>query len=236
MNKPATSGFTCPLCGQTKGPAAAVRGDVVHGPTAQLMLEEHPGWTQDQPVCRDCLNRYRSRYVENVLREDKGELTALEQEVVQSLREHELLSQNTNDEFDRAQTAGARVADRIASFGGSWSFILIFLSVLALWIGINAVHLFRHPFDPFPFILLNLVLSCVAAIQAPVIMMSQNRQEARDRLRAEHDYQVNLKAELEIRNLQSKLDQLLSRQWERLLEIQRIQTELLEELAERRRR
>jgi len=100
-----------------------------------------------------------------------------------------------------------------------------------IWIALNSVLLLRRPFDPYPFILLNLVLSCLAAIQAPVIMMSQNRQESKDRLRSQHDYRVNLKAELEIRQLHDKIDHLLSHQWERLVEIQQIQIDLLSELA-----
>lgn len=109
----------------------------------------------------------------------------------------------------------------------------LFGTILLAWIGINsAVLLWKPPFDPYPFILLNLVLSCLAAVQAPVIMMSQNRQEAKDRFRAEYDYQINLKAELEIRHLHEKIDHLLSRQWERLVEIQQIQMELMTELAE----
>jgi len=123
---------------------------------------------------------------------------------------------------------GERVADRVAEFGGSWSFIVLFWTVLGGWIILNSVSLLTHPFDPYPYILLNLVLSCLAAIQAPIIMMSQNRQEARDRLRAEHDYGVNLKAELEIRHLVARIDQLVTHQWQRLLEIQRLQLELLE--------
>ena len=114
---------------------------------------------------------------------------------------------------------GEALADRIATFGGSWKFIIVFGSVLGTWIVINALVLRAKPFDPYPFILLNLILSCLAAIQAPVIMMSQNRQEAKDRLRSEHDYRINLKAELEIRHLHEKLDHLLSHQWERLAEI-----------------
>ncbi len=118
----------------------------------------------------------------------------------------------------------------MAVFGGSWSFILCFGAVLLVWIAVNSIAVLRQPFDPYPYILLNLVLSCLAAMQAPIIMMSQNRQEAKDRMRAEHDYQVNLKAELEIRHLTWKMDQLLNHQWQRLLEIQKIQTELMEEL------
>jgi uncharacterized membrane protein len=123
------------------------------------------------------------------------------------------------------------MADHLASFGGSWTFIIIFGSILLMWIGLNSLLLLKKPFDPYPFILLNLVLSCLAAIQAPVIMMSQNRQEAKDRLRSQYDYQVNLKAELEIRHLHDKIDHLLSNQWERLVEIQQIQIDLLSELA-----
>jgi uncharacterized membrane protein len=119
----------------------------------------------------------------------------------------------------------------MAEFGGSWRFISLFIAVMVIWIIINTIALLSKPFDPFPYILLNLVLSCLAAIQAPIIMMSQNRQEAKDRLRAEFDYRVNLKAELEIRQLHDKIDHLLEHQWQRLLEIQEIQMELLEEFT-----
>ncbi len=119
----------------------------------------------------------------------------------------------------------------MAEFGGSWRFIIYFAVVLVVWITFNSVELLSRPFDPFPYILLNLVLSCLAAIQAPVILMSQNRQEAKDRLRGEHDYRVNLKAELEIRLLHEKLDLLLTHQWQKLLEIQRIQMDLMEDMV-----
>jgi len=231
MAQESPSEFICPLCAKSKPKASAVQGEMVHGPTMELIRRDHAQLAAGAALCRDCLNDYRARYVETVLRQDRGELSTLDAEVVRSLREHEILSQNLNQEFEQVQTMGERVADRVATFGGSWRFIIIFLSVLLVWIAINSIVLLRRPFDPYPFILLNLVLSCVAAIQAPVIMMSQNRQEAKDRLRAEHDYQVNLKAELEIRHLQSKMDQLLSRQWQRLLEIQEIQTDLLSELT-----
>jgi uncharacterized membrane protein len=122
----------------------------------------------------------------------------------------------------------------VASFGGSWRFILVFAAVMVAWMALNTWLLAQEAFDPFPYILLNLMLSCLAAVQAPVIMMSQNRQEARDRARARNDYLVNLKAELEIRLLHEKLDHLLRHQWERLLEIQEIQIELMNELVQRR--
>ncbi|HKJ09073.1 MAG TPA: DUF1003 domain-containing protein, partial [Gammaproteobacteria bacterium] len=152
-------------------------------------------------------------------------------EVVQSLREHEILARNVDAEFEQQLTLGERLSDRLAEFGGSWTFLIAFGGVLALWIVVNTALLVRHPFDPYPFILLNLVLSCLAAVQAPVIMMSQNRQEDRDRLRAQHDYQVNMKAELEIRQLHEKIDHMLSTQWQRLVEIQQVQLELMTEIT-----
>ena len=129
-------------------------------------------------------------------------------------------------------TYGQRLADRIASFGGSWTFIIIFFAILFTWISLN-LYFFTQPFDPFPFILLNLILSCLAALQAPVIMMSQNRQEEKDRERSKHDYQVNLKAELEIRMLHEKMDHLILIQQQKLFEMQKIQIEMLQEITNR---
>jgi uncharacterized membrane protein len=165
------------------------------------------------------------------LESEKGELTNLDREVLESLQRHETLSSNVDAEFEEDLTLGQKMADGLASFGGSWTFLIIFGIILLIWIALNSILLLKKPFDPYPFILLNLVLSCLAAIQAPVIMMSQNRQEAKDRLRSQQDYQVNLKAELEIRHLHEKIDHLLSNQWERLVEIQQIQIDLLSELA-----
>ena len=183
-------------------------------------------------ICLEDLSRLRRRYVHELLVKEQGELEGSAQEVLASLEhEGELISRDAYGEFDDKLSFGQRLADRVASFGGSWAFIVSFGVILAIWIATNTIGLLQKPFDPFPYILLNLVLSCVAAMQAPVIMMSQNRKEARDRLRSENDYQVNLKAELEIRNLHTKLDMLISHQWQRLLEIQEIQTQMLEELA-----
>lgn len=224
----------CACCGKTFPISGLVASSLVRAPVAELIRTDHPGWSDESHICLRDLAEYRARYVEQALARDRGELGQLEQDVVASLRQHELLAENINQEFDTQLTFGERLADRVASFGGSWTFILSFGGVLVGWIVMNSVQLLSRPFDPFPFILLNLVLSCLAALQAPVIMMSQNRQEAKDRLRAEHDYQVNLKAELEIRHLHAKLDQMLTHQWQRLLEIQQLQVDLLEELAKRR--
>jgi uncharacterized membrane protein len=185
-------------------------------------------------ICTNDLNRFRKDYIEDVLEEERGTLTRLEQEFVESLAERELLSKDINIEFERDLTFGERQADKVAEFGGSWRFILGFSAVVVVWIVANSIALLQSPFDPFPYILLNLVLSCLAAIQAPVIMMSQNRQDAKDRLRSEYDYKVNLKAELEIRHLNERIDLLLRHQWQRLLEIQQIQIDILEELANKK--
>ena len=200
----------------------------------QETIKKHdPSWTPGQMLCIDCLDLLREEYVEDALKEEIGELTQLEEEVIQSMKEQETLTENINVAFEKNITFGQRIADHVASFGGSWIFIGAFFLVLAAWIAINSVSALRHPFDPFPFILLNLILSCLAAIQAPIIMMSQNRIETRDRLRSENDYQVNLKAELEIRHLHEKLDVLLKHQWQKLLEIQQIQMDFMKELTHR---
>jgi uncharacterized membrane protein len=154
----------------------------------------------------------------------------------ESLRQHEIVSSDIEKQFEKELTFGERLSDRIAEFGGSWRFLITFFSVLFGWIAINGILLMTRAWDPYPFILLNLILSCLAAVQAPVIMMSQNRAEARDRLRAENDYKINLKAELEIRHLHEKIDHLLRKQYNRLFEIQQIQIELLEEIGQKRER
>lgn len=222
---------SCAICGKSVPLSEAVPARFVRPPIAELIVAEHHDWNLESYACHNDVNHYRSLYVQNVLTQEKGELTTLEQEVIRSLSEHETLAQNLNAIHAEGSTLGERLADRVASFGGSWTFILCFASVMFVWISMNSLAMMGKPFDPFPFILLNLVLSCLAAIQAPVIMMSQNRQESKDRLRAENDYRINLKAELEIRHLHSKIDLLLTHQWQRLLEIQQVQTDLLEELS-----
>jgi len=221
----------CQICKEPKRRSEVVPAELVREPLVALIKKSYPDWSSDGFICVSDLNHFRAQYVQEVLETEKGELSSLEQKVMESLKEEELLSKNINVEFEQKLTLGERMADRLAEYAGSWRFISMFLGVLVLWILLNSLLLMFKPFDPYPFILLNLVLSCLAAIQAPVIMMSQNRQEAKDRLRAEHDYLVNLKAELEIRHLHEKMDHLLMNQWQRLLEIQEIQMELMGELT-----
>ncbi|WP_417545569.1 DUF1003 domain-containing protein [Marinobacter sp.] len=170
-----------------------------------------------------------------MLEDEQGELNELDRQVIESLESGQLVSRNPLDEIERKYTFGERTADKVAKFGGSWTFILSFSVVLIAWITLNVVGLSAKPFDPYPFILLNLVLSCLAAMQAPVIMMSQGRQATKDRLRAENDYRVNLKAELEIRQLHEKIDHQLAHQWQKLVELQQIQIDLLEDNSDGRR-
>ena len=226
----------CQICKEQKELSEVIPAELVREPLVETIRKTHPDWSASGFICVSDLNHFRAEYVKDVLETEKGELTALEEEVMRSLKEQELLSRNVNIEFDQQLTLGKRLADRLAEFAGSWRFISIFMGVLLLWIAVNVIVLTLKPFDPYPFILLNLVLSCLAAMQAPVIMMSQNRQEAKDRLRAEHDYRVNLKAELEIRHLHEKMDHLLMNQWQKLLAIQEIQMELMGELARKTQR
>src|SRR5262249_12931631 len=179
------------ICGMTR--RAALRGAILVRPAvAQLIQHEVGHWDENGWICLDDLQKYQHRYVQSLLEAEKGELTELELEVLAGLQEHEILARNPEAEFDTALPFGERLADHIAAFGGSWSFIIMFGVLLFAWMLVNSYVLITRPFDPYPYILLNLVLSTLAALQAPVIMMSQNRQEARDRIRAMHDYQVNL--------------------------------------------
>jgi len=225
--------FSCPICQQERRMSEAMHVDMIRGPIVALVRKKCPDWTPSHPMCHSCLDRFRTDYVADVLETERGELSELEEDVIQSLRDQETLALNLNEEFDKNQSFGDRIADRIAVFGGSWKFIGIFAAVLFLWMGINSIALLMRPFDPFPFIFLNLILSCLAAIQAPIIMMSQNRASARDRMHAEHDFRVNLKAELEIRQLTRKVDQLMTHQWQRLLEVQQVQLDLMDNLGKR---
>jgi len=221
----------CQLCHQRKPGTAMFPADMVRDSVVATIQAAHPDWNPDGYICSDDLNHFRTEHVEDLLEAEKGELDELEAGVIKALRKGDVVASNVAEEFEEQATFGQRVADKVAEFGGSWAFMGSFGAVLALWIALNSIHLLHKPFDPFPYILLNLCLSCLASIQAPVIMMSQNRQEARDRLRSENDYQINLKAELEIRAIDAKMDQLLTHQWQHLLEIQQIQTEMVEEMT-----
>lgn len=164
------------------------------------------------------------------------ELTEREKSIIQRFVEKSHISRNTNSEFNEQLTFGQRLADQVASFGGSWPFIMIFMVILVCWIALNSIILTHkgEVWDPYPYILLNLFLSMIAALQAPVIMMSQNRHAEKDRIDANHDYEVNLKAELEIMELHQKLDDLREKQWGELLALQQEQITLLSRIMSER--
>lgn len=227
-----TAGIECQVCGKPFKMGEVIKGKLIEKPVIKLIQAKHPKWSSSGYVCLADLNLFRTQYVTKVLKDAGQEVYDLEKGMAKSLEEEELLSRNINQEFESSLNLGQRLADRLANFGGSWTFISIFMTVLIIWMGINTWILLAKPFDPYPYILLNLVLSCLAAIQAPVILMSQNRQEARDRLHSEHDYEINVKAEIEIRKLHEKLDHLLIHQWQRLMEIQQLQVDLMDEISQ----
>ncbi len=225
----------CAVCGQTFDRQDLRAWINVRAGISALIRADYPAWAAGSHICQADLARYRRRYVEAMLEDERGDLGQLERQVIDSIAEGGLISVPPGEVIAAPTTFGEKMADRVADFGGSWTFILGFLIVLIVWVTFNAIGLMAKAFDPYPFILLNLVLSCIAALQAPIIMMSQSRKEAKDRQRAENDYRINLKAEVEIRQLHEKIDHQLARQWERLAEMQQIQIEILEGLGEVRR-
>lgn len=209
-----------------------VSGKLLRQPILDIIREEHPEFNEECSLAMSELNVYREKYISNFLMKEMGELSQMETKVIDALKNKTLVSDNLADPDDKI-TFGQRVADKVASFGGSWTFIITFVCFLLGWIGINAFVFLNKGFDPYPFILLNLILSCIAALQAPVIMMSQNRQGEKDRQKAENDYMVNLKSELEIRMLHEKLDHLILHQEQSLIEIQKIQIDMMNDILER---
>lgn len=224
----------CCVCGKKRPDGETLPATLVRHNMAEFIAAATPSWDPAGFICRPCLNHFRAEYVRDEMEKDIGALTSLEEEVMHSLHDGALVADDTNREFESSLTFGERIADKVAEFGGSWRFIILFFTIMIVWVIVNSVALLSQPFDPFPYILLNLGLSMLAAVQAPIILMSQNRQEDRDRLRAENDYQVNLKAELEIRAINEKLDQLIHQQWSHLLEVQQIQMEMIDDLTARR--
>ena len=208
----------------------AVKGKEIQQEIFKLIEQDYPAITEEDYVSIKILNKYRRQFFANLISQEKSEMEKLDQDVVEAIRDNSILSENIKENTSKPLTTGDRIADKVASFGGSWTFIISFFIFLLVWMFLNFWMLHNKGFDPYPFILLNLILSCLAAIQAPIIMMSQNRQEDKDRDRAEHDYKINLKAELEIKLLSEKIDHLLVHQNKKLLEIQEMQIQYLENI------
>ena len=204
--------------------AKNIRQSLLH-----FINKTHPNFSKSCFLSIEEMNDYREKYISEFLNKKLGNLTEVEKQVIQSVSKNTMISTEV-EEDEKEITFGQKLADKVAEFGGSWGFIIFFLSFLVAWILLNVFWLSNHGFDPYPFILLNLILSCIAAIQAPVIMMSQNRQEEKDRERAKKDYKINLKSELEIRELHEKIDHLIIHYQQDLLEIQKTQIDLLENI------
>lgn len=186
----------CEITGKKKSIHETKPFGIIRPGIQQMILKKYPNIDQKGYISMDVLNEFRKGYIENMLIAEKGDLSKLDKDVVKSMVKNEVLSKNVNPQHQKKLSFGQKLSDDIAAFGGSWRFIIIFGCILFVWVVINSIYLLSKPFDPFPFILLNLLLSCLAAMQAPVIMMSQNRKEVKDRERAENDYKINLKAEL----------------------------------------
>lgn len=209
-----------------------IAAKAIRNPILALIQNEYPDFDENRFLSISELNGFREKYISNYLVVEIGELSNFEAKVIGSLNGDKSLVNSVEDEIG-VRTVGQKVADQVAAFGGSWKFIILFGVFIFLWILANIYLLLNKGFDPYPFILLNLILSCLAALQAPVIMMSQNRQEEKDRERAKKDYMINLKSELEIRMLHEKLDHLIMHQQEELIEIQKVQIKMMNDILSR---
>lgn len=209
--------FTSAISGKEFPIEECVYGKNVRKSIFDCIKSEFPNFREGSQLSISELNYFREKYISGFLLKDMQELSDLEKTVISSLKDNTSVFPQLEDDTSQA-TFGQRIADKVAAFGGSWTFILSFVFFLVLWICVNAFILLHRAYDPYPFILLNLILSCIAALQAPVIMMSQNRQEQIDRKRAKNDYMINLKSELEIRMLHEKLDHLILQQEHAMLE------------------
>lgn len=223
--------FPCRICGEYKAKTDLVPGESIPAPIVEIIIKEYPEWSPEGYICRDDLIRFRIDYVRNVVGTEKKEFALLKENEKYGLDIADHLPKNDNVEYEEKLTFGEHLADSIAGFAGSWIFIGAFAGIILLWVALNTFILLFRPFDPYPYILLNLFLSMLAAVQAPVIIMSQNRQQVRDRLHAERDYQVSIHSDREIHRLHKKMDYLLANQAQKILEIQNVQAELMGEQA-----
>lgn len=207
-----------------------VSGKSIRSSILELIQKEHPDFDRSKFLSVSEMNLFREKYISSYLTDQLGVLSELEKKVLSSVKEHSTITDKLDEEHSQNLTVGQKVADKVATFGGSWTFIISFGIFIFLWVSLNIFWFANKGFDPYPFILLNLLLSCLAAIQAPIIMMSQNRQEEKDRDRSKKDYMINLKSELEVRALHEKLDHLMIYQQQDLIEIQKIQIEMMNDI------
>lgn len=222
--------FTSAISKKSFPISAQVKFQSVDNLILDIILQKHPHFSPDDSISIHELNEFRREYVTAKIIAEYGAVNQLNQEVIDSIQSDSLVSDDENFSDDTRLTWAQKLSDKVATFGGSWTFIITFMVGMLVWMSINTFWFFHVTFDPFPFIFLNLILSCIAALQAPIIMMSQNRQEEKDRERAKKDFSVNLKSELEIRLLHNKMDHLMMHQQQELIEIQKIQMDMLNDI------
>jgi uncharacterized membrane protein len=219
--------FKSDLSGREYSAIDRVSAKTIRHSVLKLIQKDNPDFTHDSYLSLSELNFYREKAISEYLQKEKGVLSELEKVVLTSISENSTLTDKLGDDNQQPLSVGQRIADKVASFGGSWTFIISFVVFILIWVSVNVFWLINKGFDPYPFILLNLILSCIAALQAPVIMMSQNRQEEKDRDRARKDYMINLKSELEIRTLHEKIDHFIMDQQQEMVEQQKAQMEMI---------
>jgi uncharacterized membrane protein len=226
--------FTSDISGLEFDIKDKISANSIRLPLFNLIKKDYPDFDGSKVLSDSELLIYREKYISNFLNDEAGELGDFHKNIMQSIAtDKSFVTKLQDDEGDDQRTFGQIVADKVAAFGGSWKFIILFFVFILLWIAGNVFLLINKGFDPYPFILLNLILSCLAALQAPVIMMSQNRQEEKDRERAKKDYMINLKSELEIRMLDEKIDHLIMRQQQELIEMQKVQIEMMHDILKK---
>ncbi len=210
-----------------------ISAHLLRAPVFELIKKDYPSFNRDCLIEKKEAVKYRDNHLVNLIKKENKKFRTIDKSVIEAVSNKTLIASDVEDDLKDKLTTGQKIADKVAKFGGSWTFIISFAVFLVLWMATNIWFLASKPFDPYPFILLNLFLSTLAAIQAPVIMMSQNRQEEKDRKRGENDYKINLKAELEIKLLHEKIDHLILYQNQMIMEILDMQKDSLEEINEK---
>lgn len=221
---------SCIICRKRFSPIEGLFLRDLNGNLKKEIIDQNSFAKSSSFICLRDLQIIRLSKMQDIIDKDLDMDQRMNAEFQKELSKNTYVIRNLNETIHGKLTRGQKLSDAVARFGGSWGFIISFIIILIIWMAINVVHFMGINFDPYPFILLNLFLSCIAAIQAPIIMMSQNRQAQRDRFDAENDYRTNTKSEMEIRILHEKIDQLNEVQWPHLLDIQKMQVEVLSEL------
>lgn len=219
--------FTSTISNKQYPESEKVLGSVISPSISEVIKNDFEDFNDNSCISFSEFAQYKQKYLQSYLVKEMSDITQLEKEVIDSISNKSIITEKESDNDNKISFA-QRLSDKVASFGGSWKFIILFGIVLSAWIVFNTVSLIKYRFDPYPFILMNLILSCIAAMQAPIIMMSQNRQEEKDRQRAKQDYMINLKSELEIRLLHEKIDHLIIDQQEELIKYQQQQIDKLD--------